>query len=433
MKAPSSLFSLAQAFLRHPARPLLKAALLLALAAPVWACAQTAAANAARAAVPSAFAAQSSSGSGAPAASQPPAAQGASPQSDQDQAPAEGGGPSGDNGSIALPKKPEEPTAPPPPPEPKVQNPPGLQNFSLRVEVPVVTVDVGVLLDKTHEFVPNLQQNNFRIYEDGTLQTVKRFQRVQAPITAVLLCEFASTNYWFIYDMRNAAYIFSQQLQPDDYVAVMTYDLHTHILTDFTQNKQMVQESLGSLMIPTFSETNLFDALYETLDRLSRVPGRKYIVLVSSGYDSFSKINLDKVLQKIRATPDVTIFSIGTGQYARLTGQARSGMFGPRGIDYLQADNQLSSFASMTGGMAFFPRFETEMPDDFRAINASIRNQYALSYTPTNAKQDGTYRKIRVELVDDEGQPLKMQDQKHHALKYDIVARDGYRAKQSVE
>ena len=51
------------------------------------------------------------------------------------------------------------------------------------------------------------------------------FQRTKAPITAVLLCEFASTNYWFVYDMRNAAYAFAQQLQPDDYVAVVTYDL----------------------------------------------------------------------------------------------------------------------------------------------------------------------------------------------------------------
>jgi hypothetical protein len=87
----------------------------------------------------------------------------------------------------------------------------------------------------------------------------------------------------------------------------------------------------------------------------------------------------------------------------------------------------------MTGGMAFFPRFEAEMPDIFHSINNSIRNQYVLNYKPTNPKQDGTYRKIRVELVDNEGQPLKMQDEKHHPLKYDIITRDGYRAKQEVE
>ncbi len=354
-------------------------------------------------------------------------------QQQPDQSGPDSGGPGADNGAIAIPKKAEKPDVPPPPPEPKVKNPAGLTNFSLRVDVPEVTLDVGVILQKTHDFVPNLQPVNFRVYEDGVPQKVIGFQRTKAPITAVLLCEFASTNYWFVYDMRNAAYSFAQQLQPDDYVAVVTYDLKTQILTDFTQDKRLVYESLNTLVIPGFSETDMFDAVYTTLDRLSRIEGRKYVILIGSGYDSFSKINLDKVLAKIKATPNVTIFSVGTGQAARITGNARTGMFGPKEIDYLQADNQMSTFARMTGGKSYFPRFAGEMPDIFRSINDSIRNQYVLTYTPTNAKQDGTYRKIRVELVDNEGQPLKMQDEKHHPLKYDVITRDGYKAKQQVD
>src|SRR6267154_1479581 len=354
-------------------------------------------------------------------------------QQQPDQSGPDSGGPGADNGAIAIPKKAEKPDVPPPPPEPKVKNPAGLTNFSLRVDVPEVTLDVGVILQKTHDFVPNLQPVNFRVYEDGIPQKVVGFQRTKAPITAVLLCEFASTNYWFVYDMRNAAYSFAQQLQPDDYVAVVTYDLKTQILTDFTQDKRLVYESLNTLVIPGFRETDMFDAVYSTLDRLTRIEGRKYVILIGSGYDSFSKINLDKVLAKIKATPNVTIFSVGTGQAARITGNARTGMFGPKEIDYLQADNQMSTFARMTGGKSYFPRFAGEMPDIFRSINDSIRNQYVLTYTPTNAKQDGSYRKIRVELVDNEGQPLKMQDEKHHPLKYDVITRDGYKAKQQVD
>ncbi len=355
------------------------------------------------------------------------------PPAPDDQTSPEAGGPGGDTGPIAIPKKNNDNEPPPPPPEPKVKNPAGLENFSLRVDVPVVNLDVGVLLQKTHQFVPNLKEDNFRVYEDGVPQKLTGFNRTQAPITAVLLCEFAATNYWFIYDMQNAAYAFAQQLRPEDYVAVITFDLKTHILTDFTQDKRIVAQSLNSLQIPGFSETDTFDALYETLDRISRVEGRKYVVLIGSGRDTFSKINLDKILQKVKATPNVTIFCVGTGQTARLTGNANGGMFGPHEIDYLQADNQLTTFARLTGGRAFFPRFEGEMPEIFHSINDSIRNQYALSYRPSNAKQDGTYRKIRVELVDAEGRPLQMQDEKHHNLKYDIVARDGYRAKQEVE
>ncbi len=350
-----------------------------------------------------------------------------------DQSTTDQGGPGGDNGAIAIPRKKEAPAPPPPPPsEPVIRNPPELRNYSLRVDVPVVNVDVGVILEKTHQFVPNLQEGNFRVFEDGKEQQITHFSRIQAPITAVLLAEFAATNYSFIYDMRNAAYAFAQQLRPDDYIAVMTYDMHTEILTDFTQNKQMVEQALSSLIIPTWRETNLFDALYETLDRLTRVEGRKYVILISSGRDTFSKITLDKVLQKIKATPNVTIYSIGTGQFARVMAEGR-GMSGPREIDFLQADNQMNTFARMTGGQSFFPRFVGEMPDIFHEINNSIRNQYALTYRPTNTKQDGSYRKIQVELVDDEGNPLRMQDEKHKPLKYDVIARDGYRAKLPVE
>jgi VWFA-related protein len=351
------------------------------------------------------------------------------PAQQPDQNTPDAGGPGGDNGVIALPKKKEAEPEPPPPPKPEVKNPPGMGNFSLRVDVPVVTVDVGVILQKTHQFVPNLTQPQFRVFEDGVPQQITGFQRIQAPITAVLLLEFAAKNYNFIYDMRNAAWTFAQQLKPDDYVAVMTFDMRTQILTDFTQDKRVIYQSLNALTIPGFSETNVFDALYEALDRLSRIEGRKYVVLIASGRDTFSKITLDKILQKIKATPNVTIFTVGTGQAARIM----SNMGGAREIDYLQADNQMQTFARMTGGMSFFPRFAGEMPDIFHQINDTIRNQYELTYKPSNAKQDGSYRKLRVELVDDEGQPLKMQDEKHKPLKYDIIARDGYKAKQEVE
>src|SRR5271170_7130696 len=272
-----------------------------------------------------------------PTQGQQPSTQSTPPAQQPDQTNPDAGGPGGDNGVIALPKKKEKEAEPPPPPQPKVTNPPGMGNFSLRVDVPVVTVDAGVILQKTHQFVPNLKESNFRVFEDGVPQTISGFHMIQAPITAVLLLEFAAKNYAFIYDMRNAAWTFAQQLRPEDYVAVMTFDMRTQILTDFTQDKRIIYQSLNTLTIPGFSETNVFDALYEALDRLSRIEGRKYIVLIASGRDTFSKITLDKILQKVKATPNVTIFTVGTGQAARIVSNRE-------GIDYLQADNQMNTF-----------------------------------------------------------------------------------------
>lgn len=357
-------------------------------------------------------------------------------QQQPDQSAPDSGGPGGDNGSIALPKKKDQPedTPPPAPAEPKFKQPEGAPNFSLKVDVPEVTVDVGVLLEKTHTFVPGLKPENFRLYEDGVEQKITGFKRVQAPITALILCEFASTNWFFIQDMRQAAWDFVQQLRPQDYVALMTFDMHTQIVSDFTQDKQQLLHAIYGMQIPMFNERNLFDALYEGLDRLDRIEGEKYIVLIASGRDTFSKITLDKILKKVKATPNVTIFSISTGGYLRALSEGGPGFRQQlRDIDYAQADNQMQTFARLTGGMWFEPRFQAEIPDDFQAINTTIRSKYELLYHPTNAKQDGSYRKLRVELVDDEGHPLRMQDEKHKPLKYDIIARDGYRARQEVE
>lgn len=350
------------------------------------------------------------------------------------------GGPNADSGAIAIPRTVKPETAPPaPPPVNQFKNPPGLSHLSLNVSAPLVNVDVGVLLEKTHQFVPNLQKDNFEVFENGVPQKITHFEQIKAPITAVLLLEFAQTNYDFIYDMKNAAYTFADTMQPHDEVAVVTYALHTNILTDFTDSKQRVTDALDSMVLPTWHETDMFDALYTTLDRLARVKGRKYIILVSSGLNTFSKLTLDQVLRKVRQTPDVTIFTISTGHYARI--MAGGGGFGPFGgmssmqqITFLQGDNELRTFARMTGGEYFAPRFETEMPDIFRQINEAIRNKYELSYTPTDQKKDGTYRHIQVRLVNDEGQPLVIVDKKHHRpLKYEVIAKQGYKAPLPVQ
>jgi len=363
-----------------------------------------------------------------------------SQQQPADQAAPEAGGPNADNGVIALPKKKDSDEAPPPAPAaPKFKNPENFPTTSLRVEVPEVTVDVGVLLEKTHQFVPGLRPENFRVFEDGVQQHIEGFKRTEAPITVLLLCEYAARGYMFRVDMLNSAWAFTQQLRPQDYVAMMTFDLNTHIVSDFTQNKQQILEGINELanevwMPAAFSETDVFDALNESLDRLSRIEGQKYIVLIASGVDTMSKLTLDQILKRVKASRDTTIFSISTGGLLLAMTEGQGGMMGGmRDMTYLQAENQMKTFSDLTGGMHFEPRFVGELPDDVRAINQNIRSKYELVYHPTNQKQDGTWRKIRVELVDAEGNPLRMQDEKKKPLKYDIIARDGYRARQQVE
>jgi VWFA-related protein len=352
-------------------------------------------------------------------------------------APAEAGGPTDNVGPYAIPKKKAE-DAPPPPPPVTPKKVPDLPDYSLKVNVPLVNVDVSVLT-KNGQFVPGLKKENFKVLEDGVPQQVTHFNVSQAPITAVLLVEFASTNYVFMMQALQASYAFANSLKKDDWVAVAYYDMQPHILVDFTQDKRAVYGALNQLRIPGFSETNLFDALYDTLDRLDRVEGKKYIVLVTTGIDTFSKLTLDKIIKKIRDTKDVTIFPVSVGFIVREYCEVHQcgythGMGIPVGhMDYLQGDNEMRTFAAMTGGRAYFPRFEGELPELFQDISSDIRNQYTVSYSPTNTKLDGTYRKLKVQVVAPDGGPLKVKDQKGKDVKIEVVAREGYTAKHTVD
>ena len=351
------------------------------------------------------------------------------------EAPPAAGGPQNDVGPYVVPKKKEEPPPPAPEKPKKIENMP---DYSIKVDVPLVSLDV-LVTTKDGQTIPGLKKENFKITEDGTPQQISTFNQTEAPITAVLLVEFASTNYYFIVEALNASYSFANTLKKDDWVAVISYDMKPQILADFTQDKRAVQAALNQLRMPGFAETNLFDALFDTLDRVDRIEGKKYIILVSTGVDTFSKLTLDKILKKVKSTKDVTIYAVSVGwaerEYWESHGRAAPhGMGIPVGnMDYLQADNEMKTFASLTGGRAYFPRFEGELPGIFSDIASDIRNQYSISYHPSNAKLDGTYRKLKVELHAPDGGPLKIRDQKGKDVKYIVYAREGYTAKHTVE
>jgi len=401
----------------HLAGRLLSAALTLALlcaSTPIWA--------------------QDQQGQAAPASSQ--TQDNSKPKQD---VPAEAGGPGNSVGPYAIPKKKAEDAPPPPPPvtPKKLEDVP---DYSLKVNVPLVNVDV-LVTSKDGQFIPGLKKENFRVIEDGVPQTVSRFNVSEAPITSVLLVEFANIYYVFTIQALQASYAFVNSLKKDDWIAVAYFDMQTHILVDFTQDKKAAYGALNQLRIPGFAETNIFDALYDTLDRLDRVEGKKYVILVTTGVDTFSRITYDKILKKVKDTKDVTIFPVSVGFIVREycdvhPGYCRNahGMGIPVGrMDYLQGDNEMRTFASMTGGRAYFPRFQGELPELFGDISTDIRHKYSLAYSPTNTKLDGTYRKLKVQVVAPDGGPLKVRDQKGKDVKIEISARDGYTAKHTVD
>jgi Ca-activated chloride channel family protein len=311
----------------------------------------------------------------------------------------------------------------------------------------LVNVDAVVYNKKTGQPTMNLKKDSFAIFVDGVKKEITNFATPEAPITLTLVVEYSKTaerlGYYGSNGMergqneviRPTAMFLSQFITPQDYVSVIAYDMRPTPLTDFTNNPQRIQQVIRLLLnnSPAFSESNLFDALKLTLiggradsvvledskeakseyAGMVAVPGgrRRAVLLVASGLDTFSKINMDQA-RKIVQNAGIPIYIVGTGQmFVKKFGDnmdpGRGSNIGGIPIDrmtFLQADNTMKTFAKESGG-AFYPvTFEGELPNVLGSINAMLRSQYSLGFKPDDVA-DGKSHKIVVKVdVDGDGQ-----------------------------
>jgi len=311
----------------------------------------------------------------------------------------------------------------------------------------LVNVDAVVYNKKTGQPQLNLKQANFAIFVDGIKKEITNFSTPEAPITATLVVEYSKTMERIgLYGnggmengqmevIRPTAIFLSQFITPTDYVSVIAYDMRPTPLTDFTNDPNRIQQVVSLLVHnqPAFSESNLYDALKLTLvggradsvvleDSKQRtsdyagmvaVPGgrRKAVVLIATGLDTFSKINMDQA-RKIVQNSGIPIYIIGVGQlfvkkYADQMnpGDFRSNIGGiPMDrMTFLQAENTMKTFARESGGAYFPVTFEGELPGVLGSINALLRSQYSLGFKPDDVA-DGKSHKIVVKVdVDGDG------------------------------
>jgi VWFA-related protein len=306
------------------------------------------------------------------------------------------------------------------PPKPQQQAP--QSGVSIAVEVPVVTLDV-IATTQRGDLLTGLKKENFKITDEGVTQTITNFGPTEAPITIVMLMEFSSRGRdWFAYTAKYWADAFLPNLQQKDWIAFRTFDMNVQDQVDFTQNKDEVRNAIYHLYFPGFSESNVFDAVLKTIDDMKDVKGKKSILLLATGVDTFSKHTLDQTMKQLRQS-DVTIFCVGLDKpflnYLELHGSQSPHM------TYLQAENQMKTIASLTGGFAWFPQFDGELPGIFHEVASFLRHQYSLSYTPSGGN-DAKFHKVKIELVNPDGGPLEVHDQKGKKQKWVVYAREGY-------
>jgi Ca-activated chloride channel family protein len=347
-------------------------------------------------------------------------------------------------------KRPEEkPENDEPKPEP---TPPDIMGKlqeaeKIAVTTNLVNVDAVVYNKKTGQPQIQLKKDNFAIFVDGVKKDITNFSTPEAPITATLVVEYSKTmeriglygnggmDYGQMEVIRPTAMFLSQFISPTDYVSVIAYDMRPTPLTDFTNDPNRIQQVISLLLHnqPAFSESNLYDALKLTLvggradsvvleDSKQRtadysgmvsVPGgrRKAVLLIATGLDTFSKINMDQA-RKIVQNSGIPIYIIGVGQlfvkkYADQMnpGDFRSNIGGiPMDrMTFLQAENTMKTFAKESGGAYYPVTFEGELPDVLGNINAMLRSQYSLGFKPDDVA-DGKSHKIVVKVdVDGDG------------------------------
>jgi VWFA-related protein len=309
-------------------------------------------------------------------------------------------------------------------PEPQGESDEPQGKTAISVAVDLVSLQVLVTDDKG-SVITGLKPANFTIYEDNVKQEISHFAPVEGNITSVMLVEYSRQVSYFVNEVWNAIYGFASSLRKEDWVAVIGYDIRPTILCDFTQDKSKINEALSRFTYPAFSESNLSDALIDTLDRIEETEGKVAVLLVSTGLDTFSKHTYNEAMEKCKRT-NASIYAISLGQAARIYADAAGAISPEVNLELLQSDNRLRTFADLTGGAAYFPRFETELPSIFTNVSNLLRNQYSIAYSSSNTTHDGKYRKIKVEVnapeyVDKKGKPAKLK----------VVTRKGYQAKES--
>ncbi len=279
---------------------------------------------------------------------------------------------------------------------------------TIKIETNIVSVDIAVQDKKTGGIYQGLKPGNFLIFEDGVKQEITNFAPTEAPVTMVLLLEYSRQISFIRSEVINpAAQFVTQFVKPKDQIAIVAYDIRPKVLNDFTDNAGALSGSVSLLIrnTPSFSESNLFDALAFVIDGgklegeeyggVKEVQGHTAILLVSLGIDTFSKITYDKAL-KIAERGGVPIYSIGIGNLFFKINEGR--MSAEQRLDFLQAGNQLRSLSETSGGAYFPVTFQGELPSTLKTISLLLRSQYSLGYTPTNTRKEGKRRKIEIQV-----------------------------------
>jgi Ca-activated chloride channel homolog len=277
--------------------------------------------------------------------------------------------------------------AQPPPPDQAVGR--SEQGGSIKVNVNLVVLHTSVLDDRG-KFVEGLKEDNFRVYEDKVEQKLSVFKREDVPVSLGLVIDNSGSMRDKRPRVNEAALTLVQTSNPQDEVFVVNFndDFYLDLDKDFTNSIPELKEALER--IDARGSTALYDAIIGSLDHLKKgTKDKKVLLVVTDGEDNISRNSLEKTIHDIQKT-NVVIYTIGLFSDEDRKNRKR-------------ATRALKEISAASGGMSYFPENVDDVHSICLQVAHDIRNQYTLGYYPTNARKDGTYRTVHVDVIPPRG------------------------------
>jgi len=278
---------------------------------------------------------------------------------------------------------------------------PGAVENSERINIRRVRLPVTVV-DKKGSFVPGLTKQDFVILEDKVPQEIETFSDDISQSTplyvGVLIDTSASTAGKLKFQQESAMNFIQTVIKPrKDRVLFGTFDDEVKLRQDFTDKFDLVDKAVYAIK-QTGTHTSLYDAVWQFCDEKMRsAPGRRVLVLVTDGGDTYSRANMRDAIDIAQRT-ETTVFTISTkaGFLSTVPG-VEAGTVADAN------DRVLQQMAEETGGIAFFTGDMLSLERSFTKISKELRAQYLVTYNPANKNYDGTFRKIEVKLAQGRG------------------------------
>ncbi len=289
--------------------------------------------------------------------------------------------------------------------QPTVTKTPTSDNDDLiTVESKLITVPVSVF-DRYGVYIPGLEREDFKIFDEGEEQKIEYFGTTDKPFSVILLLDTSPSTDYEIKEIQAASKAFVQQLKPLDQVMVIEFDGNSHVLTEFTKDRNKINKAIDKADFGF--GTSLYDAVeYSLIKKLSKIEGRKAIVLFTDGVDTTSlKTGYDKTLYQAEESGTL-IFPIYYNTFLNTRGNVgtiiRGSILGPKGTrpeDFVLGKKYLEDLAELTGGRVFRPESTPGgLTRAFEGIAEELRRQYNIGYIPSADGKTGERRKIKVRV-----------------------------------